>query len=101
MSRITAALPPVHPGEVLREEFLLPMGLTAYGLAKAMRVPRTRIERLAREETAVTPDTALRLARVFGTSAEFWMALQTSFDLKSCAPTLADDLADITPLTAA
>jgi addiction module HigA family antidote len=69
-------LPPLHPGEILREEFLLPMQLTPYALAQACGVPRTRIERLAREETPVTADTALRLARYFGTSAEFWMNLQ-------------------------
>lgn len=73
--------PPVHPGEILREEFLSPMTLTPYGLAKALGVPRTRIERLVREEASVTPDTALRLGRYFSTSAEFWMNLQTAFDL--------------------
>ena len=66
-------LPPVHPGEVLREDFLRPMKLTAYAVAKAVGVPRTRIERLVREETPVTADTALRLARYFGTTAAFWM----------------------------
>ena len=74
-------LPPVHPGDVLREEFLLPMKLTPYALAQACGVPRTRIERLAREETPVTADTALRLARYFGTTPEFWMNLQTACDL--------------------
>jgi addiction module HigA family antidote len=64
-------LPPVHPGDVLREDFLVPMKLTPYALARACGVPRTRIERLVREETPVTADTALRLARYFGTSAEF------------------------------
>jgi antitoxin HigA-1 len=64
-------LAPVHPGEILREEFLAPLELTAYGLAAELRVPRTRIERLVREETPVTPDTALRLARYFGTTPEF------------------------------
>ena len=73
--------PKVHPGEILREEFMEPLGLTAYALAKHCRVPRTRIERLAREETPVTADTALRLARYFGTSAQFWMNLQSAYDL--------------------
>src|ERR1700704_547192 len=68
-------LPPIHPGEVLREEFLAPMKLTPYALAQACGVPRTRIERLAREETPITADTALRLARYFGTTAEFWMGM--------------------------
>ena len=69
-------LAPVHPGEVLREEFLVPMKLTPYAVARAIGVPRTRIERLAREETPVTADTALRLARFFDTSPAFWMNMQ-------------------------
>lgn len=73
--------PPVHPGEILREEFLVPYGLTPYALAKMIKVPRTRVERLAREEAPVTTDTALRLGKVFGTSPNFWLNLQTVFDL--------------------
>ena len=64
-------LAPVHPGEVLREDFLRPMSLSAYAVARACGVPRTRIERLVREETPVTADTALRLAKYFGTTAAF------------------------------
>lgn|SRR5574337_830438 len=75
-------LPPVHPGEVLREEFLRPMNLTPYAVARAIGVPRTRIERLAHERTAVTADTALRLARYFGTSPTFWLGIQTQYDLE-------------------
>src|SRR5436305_15301130 len=82
-------LPPIHPGEVLREEFLTPMKLTPYALAKACGVPRTRIERLTREETPVTADTALRLARYFGSTAEFWMGLQSQYD-PECARDEAD-----------
>jgi addiction module HigA family antidote len=74
---------PVHPGEILREEFMVPLGLSGYALARECRVPRTRIERLTREETPVTADTALRLGRYFGTGPEFWMNLQTAFDLAS------------------
>jgi addiction module HigA family antidote len=73
--------PPIHPGEILREEFLAPLELAPYSLAKALGVPRTRIERMVREETPVTPDTALRLARYFSMTPEFWMNLQTSYDL--------------------
>lgn len=73
--------PPVHPGEILREEFMIPLELSGYALAAACHVPRTRIERLAREETTVTADTALRLGRYFSTGPEFWMNLQTAFDL--------------------
>jgi antitoxin HigA-1 len=61
-------LPPVHPGEILREEYLVPLGMSAGALAKKLNVPRTRIERLAAEQTSVTTDTALRLAKFFGTS---------------------------------
>jgi addiction module HigA family antidote len=73
----------VHPGEILREEFLTPMGSSAYAVAAACGVPRTRIERLAREETPVTADTALRLAKYFGTTAAFWMNLQAQMISKS------------------
>ncbi|TPM32931.1 HigA family addiction module antitoxin [Mesorhizobium sp. B2-3-4] len=73
--------PPIHPGEILREEYLVPLGLKPYTLAKNLHVPRTRIERLAGETTAVTPDTALRLAKFFGTTPQFWMNMQASYDL--------------------
>jgi addiction module HigA family antidote len=71
----------VHPGEVLREEFLKPFGLSANMLALALRVPATRIGSILKGERAVTADTALRLARFFGTSAEFWLNLQAMHDL--------------------
>ena len=71
----------VHPGRILNEEFLEPMGLSAIGLARHIDVPRTRIERLLREETAMTVDTATRLAAAFGTTAAFWMNLQTAYEL--------------------
>ncbi|UDL88777.1 HigA family addiction module antidote protein [Mesorhizobium sp. PAMC28654] len=73
--------PLIHPGEILREEYLIPLGLKPYTLAKKLHVPRTRIERLASETTAVTPDTALRLAKFFGTTPQFWMNMQASYDL--------------------
>jgi antitoxin HigA-1 len=82
---IVASLPPLHPGEVLREEFLKPMGLTAYAIAKACGVPRTRIERIAREELGISADTALRLGRFFGIELEFWLNLQTCHDLQVTA----------------
>jgi antitoxin HigA-1 len=91
-------LPPVHPGEVLREEFLGPMKLTAYAVARACGVPRTRIERLAREETPITADTALRLARYFGTTPEFWMGMQAQYDLERAEDEAAGDLRRIEPL---
>ena len=92
-------IPAVHPGEVLREEYLDPLKLSAGRLAKALGVPRTRIERLANEQTAITPDTALRLARYFGTSPQFWLNLQANHDLADAAGKL--DLDAIEPLKAA
>jgi addiction module HigA family antidote len=88
----------VHPGEVLREELLEPMSLTAYAVARACGVPRTRIERLAREETPITADTALRLARYFGTTPEFWMGMQAQYDLERAEDEAATELRRITPL---
>jgi len=73
---------PVHPGEVLREEFLAPLGLSANALAQALRIPAPRVNDIVRERRSVTPDTALRLARHFGTTAQFWLNLQASYDLK-------------------
>lgn len=93
----TDPLGPVHPGEILREEFLEPLDLSPYALAKLLGVPRTRIERLVREETAVTPDTALRLARYLGTSAEFWLGIQAHYDLETAQRTAGRDIAAIKP----
>ena len=82
---IVATLPPLHPGEVLREEFLKPMNLTPYAVARACGVPRTRIERIAREELGISADTALRLGRCFGIEPEFWLNLQTRYDLEKAS----------------
>jgi len=73
-------LPPVHPGEVLREEYLAPLGITPYALAAALRLSRTHVERLVREEISLTANTALRLAGYFGTSPEFWLGIRARFD---------------------
>jgi len=70
-----------HPGEVLREEFMAPLGLSSNALALALRVPTTRIGDLVKERRSVTADTALRLSRYFGTTAQFWLNLQSSYDL--------------------
>ena len=72
----------IHPGEILREEYLEPMGLSASALAIALRVPAPRVNDIVRERRGVSPDTALRLARYFGTSAQFWLNLQSGYDLK-------------------
>ncbi|KPF93140.1 XRE family transcriptional regulator [Rhodopseudomonas sp. AAP120] len=89
---MTKKLPPVHPGEILREDFLAPMQLTPYAVAAACGVPRTRIERLARQETPVTADTALRLAKYFGTTPGFWMNLQAQYDLEVAEDQSAEEL---------
>lgn len=94
-------LPPVHPGEILREEFLAPLRMRAGALARHLNVPRTRIERLTAEQTPVTTDTALRLAKFFGTSPEFWMNMQAGYDLKVEAVAKKADLARIKALKAA
>jgi len=94
-------LAPVHPGEILREDFLGPMKLTPYAVARACGVPRTRIERLVREETALTADTALRLARYFGTTPVFWMGIQAQYDLERAEDKAASELDRIEPVQAA
>ena len=75
-------LPPIHPGEILLEEFLRPMGISQYRLAKSISVPPRRINELVHGNRAVTADTALRLSRFFGTSERFWLNLQTRYDLE-------------------
>ncbi len=94
-------LPPLHPGEVLREEFMVPLKLTAYAIAKACRVPRTRIERITREEIGITADTALRLAKLFGNSAEFWLGLQADFDKATAEAEIREVLEEIKTLETA
>lgn len=91
-------LPPMHPGEVLREEFLVPLGMSAYAVARACGIPRTRIERLAREETPVTADTALRLGRLFRMTPQFWMGLQSQYDLRCAERGLTKELEKIEPV---
>jgi addiction module HigA family antidote len=72
---------PIHPGEFLREDFLTPLGLSANALAIALRIPVTRISEIVRERRGITADTALRLARYFRTTPDFWMKMQMSYDL--------------------
>jgi len=78
-------MPPLHPGEMLREEFMKPLGLSSNALAIELRVPVTRISEIVRERRGITADTALRLARYFSMSPSFWMRLQMDFDLESAA----------------
>jgi addiction module HigA family antidote len=79
---MTKKLRPMHPGEVLREEFLLPLNISAGALARACGLPRTRIERIANEQTGVTADTALRLGKALGTTAQLWLNLQNDYDIQ-------------------
>jgi addiction module HigA family antidote len=88
----TDRLPPVHPGEVLLEEFLTPLDLSQYRLAKDIGVPPRRINEIVHGKRAITADTALRLARYFGTSARFWLNLQAQYDLDVQSDILGDRL---------
>lgn len=88
-------LPPLHPGEVLREEFLVPLSLSPGALAKAMGVPRTRVERITAESTGITADTALRLSKALGTSAQVWLNLQNRYDVETAERAIGKQLAKI------
>lgn len=93
---MTDILPAIHPGEILKELYLDPLGMSAGALARRLGVPRTRIERIVTGQTGITPDTALRLAKAFDTTPQFWLNMQTSHDLK-----IVDlDLDAIEPLAA-
>jgi len=92
-------LPPLHPGEILREEFLRPLGLSPGALAKAMGVPRTRVERIAAETSGITADTALRLSKALGTSVQLWLNLQNRFDVETAERSIAKELANIPRVT--
>ena len=85
-------LPPIHPGEILNEEFLLPMKITQYRLAKAIGVDARRIHSIVHGQRSITAETALLLARFFGNSAAFWMGLQTQYDLEVAGERLAHRL---------
>jgi len=90
---------PSHPGEVLAELYLGPLDMSAIALAKRLNVPRTRIERLVKGETGLSADTAMRLSKFFGNTAEFWLNQQRAWDLALARETV--DVSDITPLRAA
>jgi addiction module HigA family antidote len=93
---------PLHPGEILREQFMADFGVSVNRLARDLRVPPTRISEIVNERRAITPDTALRLARYFGTTAEFWINLQTAHDLDVARTSLQRRIeADVRPIVAA
>jgi addiction module HigA family antidote len=96
-----AVMAPVHPGEILYEEFLAPLALSQYQLAKEISVPPRRINEIVHGQRRITADTALRLARFFGTSERFWLNLQSRYDLEVEKDKLGDTLADIRPMGAA
>ena len=89
---------PIHPGEILREEYLLPYGISANALAIKLQVPATRIGAIVNEKRSITVDTALRLSRYFGGDAQSWLNLQQAFDLKTGQAELEEELNYITPM---
>jgi antitoxin HigA-1 len=92
---------PIHPGEILLEEFLNPMGITQYRLAQGISVPPRRINEIVHGKRAISPDTALRLSRALGTSDRFWMNLQTRYDLDVAIAKSQHELDQIQPLLSA
>ncbi|MCB9036561.1 MAG: HigA family addiction module antidote protein [Lewinellaceae bacterium] len=88
-------LPNIHPGEVLLEEFLIPMEISQYRLAKELKIPQTRISEIVKRNRRITADTALRLSKYFGTSAKFWLGLQDDYDLEEYENKLVKELNEI------
>lgn len=94
-------LPNIHPGEILAEEFLKPLGITAYKLAKDIGVPQTRISEILKENRRISADTALRLSKYFGTTPKFWLGLQDDYDLEEESSAKSKEIAAIEQMTAA
>jgi antitoxin HigA-1 len=94
MARETKTMPPIHPGETLREDFLKPLGMTVHRMAMELSVPATRVNDIVRGKRAITADTALRLARYFGTTPQFWMSLQANYDLELAQDARGPEIAD-------
>ncbi len=94
-------LAPLHPGELLREEFLVPLGLSAGRVAQACGVPRTRIERIVAEQVGISGDTAIRLGRLFGTTAQFWMNAQSHYELEVAKAAIGSAIESIEPFSSA
>jgi len=88
-------LPNIHPGEILLEEFLIPMEISQYRLSKDLKIPQTRISQIVKGNRRITADTALRLSKYFGTSAKFWLGLQDDYDLEEFNNKLLDELEEI------
>ena len=99
MAKSEKLLPPIHPGEILREDFLRPLGLSMNRLALDLHVPVTRIAEIVHERRGITPDTALRLGRYFNTSARFWLNAQAAYDLEAAQDELQRTIErDVRPL---
>jgi len=94
-------LPNIHPGEILQEEFLIPLNITSYRLAKETNIPQTRISEIIKGNRRITADTALRLSHFFGNSAKFWLGLQDDFDLEAELDEKREELDHIKPFAAA
>ena len=97
---MTKKLPPIHPGEILREEFMVPMGLSSNALARAIHVTPARVNEIVKEQRGITADTALRLARYFGTDAQSWLNLQQHYELECAQRDLGPVLRGIQPRAA-
>lgn len=98
---VTNGMRAIHPGEILREEYLAPLEMSANALAIRLSVPAPRINDIVREKRGISPDTALRLARFFGTTPEFWISLQAAYDLKIAKAKFGNEIEqDIRPLAA-
>ena len=89
----------IHPGEILKEEFLIPMGISAYKLSKSIGVQQTRISLILKGERGITADTAMRLSKYFGTTPEFWMNLQREYDLRKVKSEIKEIIDNIVPVT--
>jgi addiction module HigA family antidote len=90
----------VHPGEILREEFLKPLGISAYELAKRLRVPAPRVNDIVLERRGISPDTAIRLSRFFGTTEQFWLNLQSAYEVSRVLEEQGAEIERIQPRTA-
>jgi addiction module HigA family antidote len=90
--------PPLHPGTILHDEFMAELGLTAYSIAKACKMPRSKLERIVRGELGISGDTAVRLGRFFGTSDRFWMNLQATFEVMKARQAIGERVNEIVPL---
>lgn len=94
-------LPNIYPGEILKEEFLIPLNVTAYKLAKETNIPQTRVSEIIKGKRRITADTALRLSQFFGNSAKFWLGLQDDFDIEEAVTEKGAELSDIKRFVAA